>query len=98
MLDRPLDMAAITGLAVEILRGEDRRQERLDLETVAAQDRSELLAQPRRHLVAHEKAVDLRRQIVRRRRLLEDDLQHVDAVESSGAAEECLGAPVVLAG
>ena len=61
-----------------------------------AQDRAELLAQVRRQLVPHQEAVDLPGQVFRRHRLLEDDLQRIDAVEVAGPAEERLRAVVML--
>src|SRR4030095_8403484 len=81
---------------VEVLRGENRRQERLDLEVAGAKDRAQPGLQTRRHLIANEEAIDLRRQELRRHPLLEDDLQDFHAVEVSGTAQERLLTVVVL--
>ncbi len=68
------------------------------LVVVVAENRPELALEVRGQLLAHEEAVDLGRDVLGRDRLLEDDAEHVDAVEVAGAAEERLGAVVVLGG
>ena len=65
---------------------------------MVSQDRAELLPQVRRQLVPHQEAVDLPGQVLRGHRLLEDDLQHLHAVEVPGPAQERLRAAVVLVG
>src|SRR5690349_20116254 len=97
MFDRTLDVAAVARLAVEVLRQEYRRQQRLELVVKLAQDGAKLPAEVCCELVAHEEPIDLPRQILPRHRLLEDDPQHVDAVEPPGPAEKRFRLAVVLA-
>ena len=96
VLDRSLDMSAVAGGTVKVLRRENRRQQRFDLVIAVAQDRAQLVFQVLRQVVAHKVAIDLSCQIVCRDRLLEDDLQGVDAVEVAGLAQERLRTIIML--
>ena len=98
VLDRPLDVGAVAGLAVEVARAEHRREQRPQLVVVVAENRPELALEIRRRVLPHEEAVDLGRDVLGRDRLLEDDAQHVDAVEVAGPPQERLGSVVVEGG
>ncbi len=94
--DRALDVGAVAGRAVEVAGEEHGRQQRPQLVAVVPQDGAELGLQRRRRILADEEAVDLGCNVLGRDGLLQDDFEHVHAVEAPGAAQEGLGSVVVL--
>ena len=96
VLDRRLDVSAVAGGAVEVPGREHHGQQRLDLVIVLPQDGAQFLPHLGRQLVAHQKTIDLPGQKFRRHRLLEDDLQHLDAVEVSRLPQERLRSIVMF--
>ncbi len=97
-LDRPFDAGAERRRAVEILRQEDRAQQRRDLVIAVAEHGAELRLRLGRNILAHEEPIDFAGHEFGRDLLLENDAEDVDAVEVSGSAEKGLLSVVVLCG
>ena len=97
VLDRPLDVAAVGGCAVEVF------DEKIVVNSGLTSYRCLRRMSPScfgtgRQVVAHEEAVDFAGEVLGGDRLLEDDVQDVDAIEVARPAEERLRGVVVLLG
>ena len=96
-LHRALHQRAVRAVAEEHVAAQQRRHHRLHLEVVLRDQRGDLVDELRLGVHVDEERQQLGREQLRRRRLLEDDVDDVVAAEVPGLAEERLGAVVVHA-
>ncbi len=97
-LDRALHERAVGAVRIEDLRAQERRDHGRHVEVVLTDERGKLVDQFRFGIGIDEELEQLGGVELRCRRLLEEDVDDVVAVEVSGAAEERLRAVVVLGG
>src|SRR5262249_40078705 len=89
-LNRTLDLRSDRCRAVEIARQENRFEQRSYFVVVVAQHSSELVLRFRSDLLANEVSVNLAGDESRRNGLLENNVDHINAVEIAGLAQERL--------
>ena len=96
--DRPLDARRDRLGRMEIARHQQHFEEGRDLVIAGLQPPAQFRGQRRIDVLAHEVAVQLRGQKLRRDRLVENDVDHLHAVEIAAPAEHLLGGVIVLRG